>query len=210
MLVGCRACQEFRVCERQDVQRRATWHRHASQPSSLRNSIAPDVSCLAHRCRAPSDVEIFTPPRSVRPASRMGPVGARQATDAASRAGDHPPFKACRRQFPGGTGRSSWRSLPSRWPPSSLYRRAGFRITRLESWSASTHVAARMAAESSRVTPCLRCAVDGFARSSAPPTATGRSDSCRSGFAHKSRTGRRFQRRAILSIQGSRIVGGTQ
>ena len=40
------------------------------------------------------------------------------ATDRASRVATPPLFHACRRHYPGGTGRCSFRSLPGRWQPS--------------------------------------------------------------------------------------------
>ena len=58
------------------------------------------------------------------------------------------PLHACRRQYPGGTGRCSRRSLPDRCQPSPYYRRVGFRIARFEACSAFTHVAACVLAES--------------------------------------------------------------
>ena len=85
-------------------------------------------------------------------------------------------------QYPGGTGRCSRRSLPSRWQPSPYYRRVGFRITRFEACSAFTKIAARMLAEP----PIAALLIGVLQTSSLPPspapTATGWSDSCRAGF----------------------------
>ena len=67
-------------------------------------------------------------------------------TDRASRVAPVPLFHACRRHYPGGTGRRSCRSLPGRWQPSPIARRVGFRISRFEACSAFTRVAARMVA----------------------------------------------------------------
>ena len=61
-----------------------------------------------------------------------------------------PLLHACRRHYPGGTGRCSRRSLPDRCRPSPCYGRVGFRVTRFEACSAFIRVAARMVAES----PC--------------------------------------------------------
>ena len=71
-----------------------------------------------------------------------------------------PPFHACRRHYPGGSGRCSRRSLPGRWQPSPFYHRVGFRITRFEACAAFTLVAARMVAESPKVTLLHRSASD--------------------------------------------------
>ena len=39
--------------------------------------------------------------------------------------------KTCHRQYPGGTGRCSRRSLPDRWQPSPFQRRVGLRSARI-------------------------------------------------------------------------------
>ena len=69
-----------------------------------------------------------------------------RSTDRASRVAPAPLFHACRRHYPGGTGRCVCRSLPDPWQPSPKNRRVGFRITRFEACSAFTRVAARMVA----------------------------------------------------------------
>jgi len=74
-------------------------------------------------------------------------VGACHATAGASRVASIPIFHACRRHYPGGTGRCMCRSLPDRWQPSPDIRRVGFRIKRFEACSAFTRVAARVVAE---------------------------------------------------------------
>ena len=58
------------------------------------------------------------------------------------------PLHACRRHYPGGTGRRPRRSLPDRCQPSPYCRRVGFRIIRFEACSAFTHVAACVLAKS--------------------------------------------------------------
>ena len=59
-------------------------------------------------------------------------VGACHATGRASRVVSNPLFHTCHRQYPGGTGRCSRRSLPDRWQPSPFLRRVGFRSARFE------------------------------------------------------------------------------
>ena len=86
-------------------------------------------------------------------------------TDRASRVATLSLLHACRRQYPGGTSRCSRRSLPSQWQPSPFYRRVGFRITRFEACAAFTRVAARMLAESPKVTLLHRSASDHFVTS---------------------------------------------
>ena len=71
-------------------------------------------------------------------------------TDRVSRVATIPLFHACRRHYPGGTGRCPRRSLPGRWQPSPRYGRVGFRIARFEACSAFTRVAARMVARPPR------------------------------------------------------------
>ena len=53
-----------------------------------------------------------------RPAPRGVPVDACASPHRASRVATIPLFHACRRHYPGGTGRCSFRSLPGRWQPS--------------------------------------------------------------------------------------------
>ena len=53
-----------------------------------------------------------------RPAPRGVPVDACTSPHRASRVATIPLFHACRRHYPGGTGRCSFRSLPGRWQPS--------------------------------------------------------------------------------------------
>ena len=87
------------------------------------------------------------PPSPARPDPHGLSVGACHATGGASRVASIPLFHACRRQYPGGTGRCPRRSLPGPWQPSPYCGRVGFRIRRFEACSAFTRVAARMVAE---------------------------------------------------------------
>ena len=106
-----------------------------------------------------------------------------RSTDRASRVAPAPLFHACRRHYPGGTGRCVCRSLPGPWQPSPKNRRVGFRITRFEACSAFTRVAARMVArppKAARFTEVLQAM---SLPPSPAPIATGWSDSCRAGFA---------------------------
>ena len=96
----------------------------------------------------------------------------------------HPsPLHACRRHYPGGTGRCVRRSLPDRYQPSPSYRRIGFRIINFEACSAFTRVATRMAAESPVATRSVGVLQSMSLPSSTAPTATGWSDGCRAEFA---------------------------
>ena len=90
------------------------------------------------------------PPCSARPDPHGLSVGACHATGRASRVASIPLFHACRRHYPGGTGRCSRRSLPGRWQPSPSRGRVGFRITGFGACSAFTHVTARVVAEPPR------------------------------------------------------------
>ena len=73
----------------------------------------------------------------------------------------NPLFHTCHRQYPGGTGRCSRRSLPDRWQPSPFLRRVGFRSARFEACSAFTRVVACMVAEPPAAALCHRSASDG-------------------------------------------------
>ena len=90
------------------------------------------------RC-APAEIRVCSRLRSIdrgyrRSFGRHGVL----TTDRASRVATIPLFHACRRHYPGGTGRCSRRSLPGRWQPSPRYGRVGFRIARFEACSAFT------------------------------------------------------------------------
>ena len=104
-------------------------------------------------------------------------------TDRASRVATVPLFHACRRHYPGGAGRCSRRPLPDRWQPSPLFRRVGLRVARFEACSAFTRVAARMVAEPPKAARCIEVLQPKSLPPSTAPIATGRSDSCRAGFA---------------------------
>ena len=96
----------------------------------------------------------------------------------------HPsPLHACRRHYPGGTGRCVRRSLPDRYQPSPSYRRVGFRIINFEACSAFTRVATGMAAESPVATRSVGVLQSMSLPSSTAPAATGWSDGCRAEFA---------------------------
>ena len=142
-----------------------TRHRHSRKPSSFRHRSTPEAPFLDRRYPASSVVRTSPPPRPARPAPRGVPVGACHATDGCSRVASIPLFHACRRQYPGGSGRCSRRSLPGRWQRSPFYRRVGFRITRFEACAAFTLVAALMVAESPKVTLWHRSASDDFVTS---------------------------------------------
>ena len=87
-------------------------------------------------------------------------VGACHATGRASRVATNPLLHTCHRQYPGGTGRCSRRSLPDRWQPSPFQRRVGFRIVRFEACSAFTRVVACVVAEPPEAALCHRSASD--------------------------------------------------
>ena len=131
---------------------------------------------------ASSVIQAPPPPRPARPVPHGIPVGSCTPPTGLPVLRPSPLLHACRRQYPGGTGRCSRRSLPNRWQPSPYYRRVGFRITRFEACSAFTKVAARMLAEP----PMAALLIGVLQTSSLPPspapTATGWSDSCRAGF----------------------------
>ena len=90
------------------------------------------------------------PPSPAQPDPRGLSVGACHATGRASRVASVPLFHACCRQYPGGNGRCSRRSLPDRWQPSPCGRRVGFRVTGFGACSAFTRVTARVVAEPPR------------------------------------------------------------
>ena len=147
-------------------------HRSRTRAPSLRRHYPASAVLRAH-----------PPPRPARPAPHGGPVGACHATDRASRVATTPLFHACRRHYPGGTGRCARRSLPRRWQPSPRRRRVGFRITSFEACSAFTRVAARMVAEPPMATRSIEVLQTMSLPPSSAPIATGWSDSCRAGFA---------------------------
>ena len=107
------------------------------------------------RCPAHTTSPSVTLP--ARPAPHEVPVGVCHTTDRASRVATIPLFHACRRQYPGGTGRCPRRSLPGRWQPSPKPGRVGFRVTRFEACSAFTCVAARMVAEPPKAALLSEC-----------------------------------------------------
>ena len=92
-------------------------------------------------------------------------------------------FHTCHRQYPGGTGRCSHRSLPDRWQPSPFPRRVGFRITCFEACAAFTRVVACVVAEPPEAARCIGVLQTMSLPPPSAPTATGWSDSCRAGFA---------------------------
>ncbi len=92
-------------------------------------------------------------------------------------------FHACRRHYPGGTGRCARRSLPGQCQPSPGCRRVGFRITRFEACSAFTRVAARMVAEPPDAARYIGVLQSKSLPPSTAPIASGWSDSRRAGFA---------------------------
>ena len=73
--------------------------------------------------------------------------------------------------------------FPTRWQPSPLYGRVGFRISCFEACSAFPRIAARMVAESPKATRFIEVLQSKSLPPSTAPTATGWSDSCRAGFA---------------------------
>ena len=152
-----------------------------------------EAPSLHRRYPASTVLRASPPPSPARPDPRGLSVGACHATGRASRVASIPLFHACCRQYPGGNGRCSRRSLPDRWQPSPWGRRVGFRITGFGACSAFTRVTARMVAE-----PPTAALVVGVLRAislppSSAPTATGWSDSCRAGFAPAEK--RRLSRR---------------
>ena len=158
-------------------------HRHSRQPSSFRHRSSPEAPFLDRHYPASSVVRASPPPRPARPAPRGGPVGACHATDGASRVASIPLLHACRRHYPGGTGRCPRRSLPGRWQPSPNSRRVGFRMSGFEACSAFTRVAARMLAKPPKAARFFGVLQTMSLPPSSAPTATGWSDSCRAGSA---------------------------
>ena len=98
-----------------------------SLPSVMRCS-RTEAPSLHRRYPASPVLRASPPPCSARPDPRGLSVGACHATGRASRVASIPLFHACRRHYPGGTGRCSRRSLPDRWQPSPYFGRVGFRI----------------------------------------------------------------------------------
>ena len=160
-----------------------TRRRHSRKPSSFRHRSTPEVPFLDRHYPASSVVRTSPPPRPARPAPRGGPVGACHAADGASRVASIPLLHACRRHYPGGTGRCPRRSLPSRWQPSPNRRRVGFRVSCFEACAAFTPVAACMLAEPPKAALLVEVLQAISLPPSPAPTATGWSDSCRAGFA---------------------------
>ena len=103
--------------------------------------------------------------------------------DRASRVASIPLFHACCRHYPGGTCRCVCRSLPDKYQPFPISRRVGFRIARFGACSAFTGVAARMVAKPPLAARCIGVLQTMSLPPSSAPTATGWSDSCRTGFA---------------------------
>ena len=158
-------------------------HRHSRQPSSFRHRSSPEAPFLDRHYPASSLLRASPPPRPARPAPRGGPVRACHATDGASRVASIPLLHACRRHYPGGTGRCPRRSLPGRWQPSPNSRRVGFRMSGFEACSAFTRVAARMLAKPPKAARFFGVLQTMSLPPSSAPTATGWSDSCRVGSA---------------------------
>ena len=88
-----------------------------------------EAPSLHRRYPASPVLQASPPPSPAQPDPRGLSVGACHATGRASRVASIPLFHACCRQYPGGSGRCSRRSLPDRWQPSPCGRRVGFRIT---------------------------------------------------------------------------------
>ena len=110
--------------------------------SGDRRDLNPPDQCAAWRT-----LRAFPPPCPARPGPRGLSVGVCCATSRASRVASIPLFHAWRRQYPGGGGRCSRRSLPDRWQPSPYDRRVGFRSIGSEACPAFTRVASCMVAE---------------------------------------------------------------
>ena len=110
-------------------------------------------------------------------------LGVCRATGRASRVATNPLFHTCHRQYPGGPGRCSRRSLPDRWQPSPFQRRVGFRSARFEACAAFTRVVACVVTEPPKAAHCIGVLQTMLLPPPSAPTATGWSDSCRAGFA---------------------------
>ena len=121
-------------------------------------SLPPEAPALGRHYPASTVVRASPPPWPARPCPHGSSVGACHATGRASRVASIPLFHTCRRQYPGGTGRCSRRSLPDRWQPSPIFGRVGFRVARFEACSAFTRVAARVLAEPPKAALCRRSA----------------------------------------------------
>ena len=157
-----------------------TRHRHSRKPSSFRHRSSPEAPSLHRHYPASSLLRASPPPRPARPAPRGGPVRACHAADGASRVASIPLLHACRRHYPGGTGRCPRRSLPGRWQPSPNRRRVGFRVSCFEACAAFTRVAACMLAEPPTATLLIGVLQTMSLPPSPAPTATGWSDIRRS------------------------------
>ena len=133
-------------------------HRPLPRACSLSSSLPPEVPSLRRHYPAssvPTDLSATLP---ARPDPRGLSVGACHVTGRASRVASIPLFHTCHRQYPGGTGRCSRRSLPDRWQPSPSQRRVGFRAACFEACSAFTCVVACVVAEPPEATRCHRSA----------------------------------------------------
>ena len=149
----------------------------------LSPSLPPEVPSLCRHYPAssvPTDLSATLP---ARPDPRGLSVGVCRATGRASRVATNPLFHTCHRQYPGGTGRCSRRSLPDRWQPSPFQRRVGFRSARFEACAAFTCVVACVVTEPPKAARCIGVLQTMLLPPPSAPTATGWSDSCRAGFA---------------------------
>ena len=146
--------------------------------SGGRRDFNPPDQCAAWRTLRASP-----PPCPARPCPHGSSVGACRATGRASRVALIPLFHACRRHYPGGTGRCSRRSLPDRWQPSPLFRRVGFRITRFEACAAFMTLRPSWSLNRPGRPFVIGVLQPMSLPPSSAPTATGWNDSCRAGFA---------------------------